>query len=160
MCQTQSVATDSSRIAREARVTWVGTMTGGRGRLSEAPGPELSWPRRAAAAQPQQAATTSPEHLIAAAHAGCYSMSLALVLERAGRRAEQLEVQARCIASLGEGGLAITTIELVVRATVPGLEHAEFAAMVDEAERACPVSNSLRGNVEIRVDAALDAPAA
>ena len=149
------MAADGSRITREAQVTWVGSMTGGHGRLSEAPGPELSWPRRTSPGQPQPSSTTSPEQLIAAAHAGCYSMSLALVLERAGLQAEELEVQARCLAAIGEGGLAIHTVELTVRGTVPGLEPDAFSAMVAEAERVCAVSNSLRGNVEIRVDAAL-----
>lgn len=100
-------------------------------------------------------ATTSPEQLVAAAHAGCYSMSLANVLERAGVAVEQLDVQAHCNAGVGGYGLRIEPIDLGVVGVVPGVDADEFTRLAGEAERQCPVSNRLHGNVQIRVDATL-----
>ena len=98
---------------------------------------------------------TSPEQLIAAAHAGCYSMSLAAVLGSGGTRAVQLEVHARCRARMGKDGRRIEAIELVVDADVPGLDEAGLSRAAEQAERQCPVSAPLRENVEIRVTARL-----
>ena len=144
------------RIERDAHVVWEGGLTDGAGRLTDGDGNDgtaLSWDGRAGASP--QAGVTSPEELIAAAHAGCYSMSLANVLGQAGRTAERLDVQARCIAGLTDAGLRIKAITLEVRGAVPGLDTAEFARLAEEAERQCPVSHTLRGNVAIRVDAQL-----
>ncbi len=146
---------DQTRIEREARASWQGGLEDGAGRVAtSADGQrELSWDGRAGA---PGANGTSPEELIAAAHAGCYSMSLANVLGQAGSKPERLDVQARCTAKLTDAGLGIEAIDLTVRGVVPGLEEEEFRRLADEAERQCPVSNSLRGNVDIRVDARLE----
>jgi osmotically inducible protein OsmC len=153
------MSTDGSRIERDARVTWQGTLSDGSGQIADsagaAQGTDLTWAGRTSAGPPATRGATSPEELIAAAHAGCYSMSLANVLERNGHRPERLDVQARCTAGLGEAGLGIEAIDLVVRGLIPGLDAVEFGRLADEAERLCPVSNSLRGNVDIRVDAGL-----
>jgi len=145
----------ASSIDREARVAWQGGLSEGAGRL-ETPsgvgdGAGLSWGARTGPAP-----GTSPEELIAAAHAGCYSMALSHVLEQHGTMPEHLDVRARCLAE-EDDGLVITAVVLEVVGVVPGLDGAEFSRLAEEAERRCPVSNALRGNVEIRVDALLAA---
>jgi osmotically inducible protein OsmC len=157
------MSSEGAQIAHDARVTWQGTLSDGEGRITDGGAPDgsaMSWAARVKAEAQPASASTSPEELIAAAHAGCYSMSLAHVLEGAGHRAEHLDVQARCTAGLADGGLAIQSIVLTVRGSVPGLDPGEFGRLADEAERQCPVSNSLRGNVEIRLDALLVDPVA
>lgn len=140
-------------IARRARITWTGGLEDGEGRV-EGDGATMSWDERLAPAG-SGAPATSPEELIAAAHAGCYSMSLANVLGQAGTRAERLDVQAHITAAIGETGLGLQAIVLQVRGVVPGVAADEFLRMADEAERQCPISNTMRGNVEIRVEAEL-----
>ncbi len=150
---------DEWGIARDARVLWHGGLDDGEGRVEDGPGAAagatLTWPGRIAPAGPADGEVTSPEQLIAAAHAGCYSMSLAAVLGRGGRRAVQLEVRARCRARMTGEGLRIEAIDLVVEAEVPGLDDAGLAEAAEQAERQCPVSATLRGNVDIRVTARL-----
>jgi osmotically inducible protein OsmC len=111
---------DDWGIARDARVTWHGGLTDGLGRVEggagEATGATLTWPGRTAPTGPPDDAATSPEQLIAAAHAGCYSMSLAAVLDAAGRPPTELDVRARCRARLSADGLRIEAIEIAVDA--------------------------------------------
>jgi osmotically inducible protein OsmC len=153
------MATDEWGIARDARVLWQGGLADGVGHVEDGPGAAagatLTWPGRIAPTSPAAGEVTSPEQLIAAAHAGCYSMSLAAVLGSGGTRAVQLEVHARCRARMGKDGLRIEAIELVVDADVPGLDEAGLSRAAEQAERQCPVSATLRGNVEIRVTARL-----
>lgn len=144
----------------DAHAVWEGDLAGGSGTLREgglAGETPISWKSRVAGSD--DAAATTPETLIAAAHAGCYSMSLAAVLDEAGHRADRLEVRTACRAELGKAGLAIRAIDVDVRGTVPGLAPDEFERLATLAERRCPVSNSLRGNVDIRVTAAFEAAA-
>jgi osmotically inducible protein OsmC len=100
---------------------------------------------------------TSPEELIAAAHASCFSMALALLLGKNDTPPERLTVTAACTLDEVEDAPRITDIELTVRAQVPGLDDAGLANIVAEAADLCPVSNALRGNVEITVRAAIGA---
>jgi len=146
-------------IARDARVSWHGDLSHGSGRVEGAPGAAvgatLTWPGRTAPSAPPGGQLTSPEQLIAAAHAGCYSMSLAAVLGASGRAAERLDVRARCRARMTQQGLRIEAVEILVEAVVPGLDEDDFARATEQAERQCPVSATLRGNVEIRISARL-----
>ena len=146
-------------IARDARVLWHGGLTDGEGRVEDGPGAAagatLTWPGRIAPSSPDDGEVTSPEQLIAAAHAGCYSMSLAAVLGSGGTRAVQLEVRARCRARMGRDGLRIEAIELLVDADVPGLDAHGLSVAAEQAERQCPVSATLRGNVDVHITARL-----
>ena len=99
--------------------------------------------------------TTSPEELIAAAHAACYSMARAAALSRNETPPERLEVSAEVSLDRVEGGLKITSVELSVRGTVAGVDGAAFLELARTAEQSCPVSNALRGGVEIRLQAEL-----
>ncbi len=94
---------------------------------------------------------TSPEELIAAAHAACFCMALSNELSQRGHTPASLEATATCEF---EGG-KVTTMALEVTAEVPGADDAQFREGLDAAEGSCPVSNALRGNVDIRVDGRL-----
>ena len=97
---------------------------------------------------------TSPEELIAAAHASCYAMALSNALGEQGNDPEELKVTATCV--LDMGSLKITTVVLDVSGRVPGLDEEGFRSAAEQAEQVCPVSNALRGNVDIQLNASLD----
>jgi osmotically inducible protein OsmC len=99
---------------------------------------------------------TSPEELIAAAHATCFTMALALVLGEAGTPPERLTTSADCVLAEVEGAPRITEVALRVRAQAGAIDEAAFDDAVASAAALCPVSNALRGNVEISIDAALE----
>jgi lipoyl-dependent peroxiredoxin len=99
---------------------------------------------------------TSPEELLAAAHAGCYAMALSVTLGQQGSPPERLEVSAEAVLDRAGEGFAITTVDLSVRGRAPGVDQASFEDAARQAEGGCPVSNALRGNVDIRLDARLE----
>ncbi len=96
----------------------------------------------------------NPEELIAAAHAGCFSMALAAGLGRSGYQPESVETTAKAHLEKGEGGFAISRIELTTRAVVPDLEEGAFQEHAEGAKENCPVSKALAG-VDIHLDATL-----
>lgn len=99
---------------------------------------------------------TNPEELIAAAHASCFSMSVANTLAKNGFNPVRTDTTATCVlAPKSGGGHEITTMQLHVRAEVPGIDPATFEKMINEADKNCPVSNLLRGGLEIQIDATL-----
>ena len=139
---------------RRASVTWNGDLMNGSGTIDEvgsgAFGPlDVSWPARA---EDATGGTTSPEELIAAAHASCFSMALAGGLAKGGNPPERLSTSAAVTFVPGTG---ITKIALTVRGTVPGLDEAGFREAAENAKANCPVSKALAGVPEITVDAAL-----
>ena len=95
---------------------------------------------------------TTPEELIAAAHAACISMALAAGLETAGTPATRIETRAACTIV----GPKITTMELTMRGKVPGIDQAAFQKAAEAAKDGCPVSGALKGNVQFRLDARLE----
>jgi osmotically inducible protein OsmC len=97
---------------------------------------------------------TNPEELIAAAHAGCFSMALSGSLGRAGYDPESIETRARVHIAKGESGFSITHIELITEARVPGIEDDEFQKAAEGAKANCPVSRALAA-VQIDLDAKL-----
>jgi osmotically inducible protein OsmC len=144
-----------AQAQRRANVVWKGDLAKGTGTLdlnsSEAlQQAQITWASRAE----RPDGKTSPEELIAAAHAGCYSMALSNVLAEGGNEPEELEVNAVC--TFDVDSLKITAVELNVRGRVPGMDESAFAEATREAEQGCPVSNALRGNVEIEVNASLE----
>lgn len=99
---------------------------------------------------------TNPEELIAAAHAACYSMAFAFTLSEKGYQPQSVQTQAVCsVEPQKTGGFKITKIRLETRGQIPGIDAATFQQIAQEAEAACPVSNALRGGVEIELDATL-----
>ena len=99
---------------------------------------------------------TNPEELIAAAHAACLSMALALGLDKAGTPATTIRTNASCTIDRAGDGFRITTMRLEVRGTVPGLGEAGFRQAADSAVKGCPVSQALANNVKIELDARLE----
>jgi osmotically inducible protein OsmC len=138
---------------RTAHVTWAGTLFEGGGTIesvgSGAFGPlDVTWASRAE--EPE--GRTSPEELIAAAHAACFSMALSNGLAKAGTPADRLDTSATVTFVPGTG---ITKVALRVRGTVPGLDEAGFAEQAEGAKENCPVSKALAAVPEITLDAAL-----
>src|SRR2546429_4311721 len=112
----------------------------------------LSWKSRTESA----GGNTSPEELLAAAHASCFAMALSHGLAQAGNPAQQLHVNATCTFEQVEGGFKVSTMVLDVRGNVPGLDQAGFEKAAQAAGQGCPVSNALRNNVAITVNANLE----
>jgi len=138
---------------RSAEVTWKGSLMDGSGTIdsttSGAIGTQpVSWPNRAEDAPSQ----TSPEELIAAAHAACFSMALSHGLAQAGNAPEELKTSATVTFQPGEG---ITRIALTVEGRVPGLDADGFREAAEGAKAGCPVSKALAGVPEITLDARL-----
>ena len=142
---------------RRARAVWEGTLLEGQGRLSTESTPVLSeQPVTWASRTEDPGGRTSPEELLAAAHAACYAMALSAALARRGTPAERLEVTATCAFDKVGEGWGVTTMYLHVRGRVPGLDRAAFEEVARAGEEGCPISNAIRGNVEIRLTAELD----
>jgi osmotically inducible protein OsmC len=138
---------------RTAKVTWAGSLMDGGGRIegvgSGAFGPlDVTWASRAEAPDGR----TSPEELIAAAWAACFSMALSHGLAGAGTPPERLETSVTVTFQPGEG---ITTGAIVVVGTVPGADHAGFVEQAEGAKANCPVSKALAGIPEVTLDATL-----
>jgi lipoyl-dependent peroxiredoxin len=140
---------------RNAEVTWDGSLARGRGVLSSGSHALQDLPVTWAARTETPEGKTSPEELIAAAHATCFTMALALVLGEAGTPPERLTTSADCILAEVDGAPRITDITLGVRADVESLDEGAFNDAVAQAAALCPVSNALRDNVAISMDAAL-----
>ena len=137
---------------RRAAASWEGDLFKGAGTVSALSSglftdAAVTW----AARTEDSGGKTSPEELIAGAHAACFSMALSNELATRGHAPARLDVEAVCAFSDGK----VTTMDLSVRASVPGLDEAGFREGLDAAEGSCPVSNALRGNVDIRVDGRL-----
>src|SRR3954447_13547483 len=141
-------------VEREAHVVWEGDLAEGSGSLSEGSGVLQDSPVTFASRVEQPDGKTSPEELIAAAHATCYAMALSHTLAGKDTPPEQLEVDAVC--TLDDDQLKITTMDLNVRGKVSGISEEEFENAAREAEQLCPVSNALRGNLEIRLQTRLE----
>ncbi len=138
-----------------ASTSWDGTLAQGSGTTSLASGAAaplvVSWGARAERA----AGSTSPEELIAAAHASCYAMAFSNVLAEAGATPEHLDVSVTVTFEVVDGAPTITRSALTVRGGASGIDAAGFAEAAEGAKAGCPVSRALQGNVEITLDAAL-----
>ena len=138
-----------------AHAVWHGSLAEGSGEATLATGIggplPVSWPSRTEA----PSGKTSPEELIAAAHAACYSMALSAELGRAGFTPTSLETDATASFEKVEAGWRLTRMALRVVGEVPGIEQAAFVTAATAAKDGCPVSNALKGNVEITIEAAL-----
>jgi lipoyl-dependent peroxiredoxin len=136
-----------------ATTVWEGSLEKGRGETTTASGTlsatEVTWQARVERTED----TTSPEELLAAAHAACYCMALSLGLGQAGNPPERLEATATVAFAPGEG---VKSSHLVVSGRVPGIDQATFDEAARGAGENCPISGALKGNVEINVEAALE----
>ena len=148
-----------AQAERKATAVWEGSLIEGNGRVTaDTTGifkdQAITWKARTESANGK----TSPEELMAAAHASCYAMAFSNTLAQAGTPADQLQVTATVgfHPKAGGGGFEITYSNLEVRGRVPGLDQAAFEQAAREGERGCPVSNALRNNVQINLTATLE----
>jgi osmotically inducible protein OsmC len=143
---------------REAQAEWQGTLKEGAGRLRLGSGifeGAYSFPSRF-----ESGPGTNPEELIAAAHAGCFSMALTFILGQEGHVARTIRTTAKVHLGATTAGPTITRIELETQADIPGLEPAEFQRMAETAKTTCLVSRALAGVKTIALKAELVATAA
>ncbi len=140
---------------RRAEVVWNGDLQSGSGTFDLASSGAWTGANVSFATRTENPnGNTSPEELIAAAHASCYAMALSNVLHEGGNDPEELRVNATCV--LDMGSLKITSEVLDVHGRVPGLDEDGFQQAVEQADQICPVTNALRGSADIQVNATLD----
>jgi osmotically inducible protein OsmC len=142
---------------RRAEAKWTGTLNTGSGSVtavSSATFADLpvSWAARTEA----PGGLTSPEELLAAAHAACFSMALSGNLGRAGTPPDRLEVAAEVTFDKVEAGWKVVSSALTVRGWVPGSNAADFLAVAEATRDGCPISQAIKGNVELSVKATLE----
>jgi len=142
-------------IERRAHATWDGDLRSGSGRFDVGSGAIGGQEVTFASRFEDSGGKTSPEELIAAAHATCLSMALANGLAQAGHPPTRLETDAVATLDQRESGFRIISMRLTVRGQVDRIDEDAFRAAAEEAKAGCPVSNALVGNVEITLDAAL-----
>ena len=141
---------------RTANVVWNGDLVSGSGMItyvssgvfSRLP---ISWASRTSAHDGR----TSPEELLAAAHASCFSMAFSARLAKNGTPAQSLDVKVEVTFDQGEGGWKVASSNITVKGTVPGIDKATFERLADDAKDNCPISAAIRGNVELSVEATL-----
>ena len=141
-------------MIRKANAVWKGDGRSGTGAITTASG-VLSDSPYGFKTRFDNEPGTNPEELIAAAHAGCFSMALAFGLQAAGFTADELRAEAAVSIEPEGQGFRITRSALTLRARIPGIDAARFEALAREAEKNCPVSKVL--NAEISLDARLEA---
>jgi osmotically inducible protein OsmC len=144
------------RIERIAEAVWEGRVASGSGTIAgrSSSAFELRYSEPARVGDP--AGQTSPEELVAAAHAGCFAMSLAAEISRLHREPRRLSVLATCVMDEVEGrGHLVVASELRVAADVPGLDEVAFREAVERADAGCPISTLIRGAAEVTVSAEL-----
>jgi len=138
-------------MSKYANAEWQGTAKEGKGIISTETGALNKAPFTFASRFGDAKDGTNPEELIAAAHAGCFSMKFSLVLNEAGFTPDKIET--KCDITFGAG--AISKSHLTVKAKVPGISKEKFDACAKDAKENCPISKSLSSNIEITMDATL-----
>ena len=129
-------------ISRKATAHWEGDLKSGRGTISTPASGLMQDTRYGFNSRFGDEKGTNPEELIAAAHAGCFTMALANALAEAGHPAEAIDSRAEVDLSM-EGGPTLSAIRLSTRARVPGIDEAKFRAIADDTKKNCPVSKAL-----------------
>ena len=140
-------------MKRTASAVWQGDLKGGKGALTSASG-VLDQTPYSFHTRFEDARGTNPEELIAAAHAGCFSMALSMILGETGLEPERIDTEAAVSLEPSDDGFSITAVHLNVRARIPGADDAAFADAAEKAKGGCPVSKALNAN--ITMDARLD----
>jgi osmotically inducible protein OsmC len=143
---------------RRAEATWSGDLASGKGKVSASSsgvftGLDVSWARRSEA---DANGVTSPEELLAAAHAACFAMAFSAGLGRNSTPPESLNVTAAVTFDRVGEGFKVVSSALEVRGKVPGIDAAKFMELAEGAKNNCPISGALKGNVELSVNATLE----
>jgi osmotically inducible protein OsmC len=142
---------------RNAVAVWEGNLKNGKGRMKLGSGAFEG--NYSFASRFEQGSGTNPEELIAAAHAGCFSMALSMMLEKAGYTVDHIHTVANVHIDKAGEGFKITTIELETEGKVPGIDEKTFMEHAEAAKKNCPVSMALAG-VQIKLQAKLARPMA
>ena len=142
---------------RRADVVWEGDLIKGKGTVSASTSKvftdlPVTWASRTEAADGR----TSPEELVAAAHASCFAMAFSFGLANAGTPPQRLDVSATVTFDRVGDGFKVVSSALTVKGKVPGLDAAAFAKAAEDAKENCPISVALKGNVALSVQASLD----
>lgn len=142
---------------RRASANWSGDLLSGGGAVSAATSgifdnQAITWRARTEASEGK----TSPEELLAAAHAACYSMALSNQLAQAGFPPARVDVSVEVTADKTEAGWTVLSSAITVRASVPGADAALFAEKAAAAKDGCPISRAIKGSVEITLEASLE----
>jgi osmotically inducible protein OsmC len=141
------------KMNRKASAVWNGSIKEGKGRISTDSG-VLSDTQYSFSTRFEDGHGTNPEELIAAAHAGCFSMALSGQLTTAGHAPEAINTTATVTMEKTDAGFTITKVHLDVTASVPGIDHAGFTTAANNAKAGCPISRVL--NAEITMTATLE----
>ncbi len=139
-------------IKRKGSAVWQGGLKDGRGSISTESGALKEHPYGFAARFEGQKGS-NPEELLGAAHASCFTMALSLILGEAGLTAERMDTTAEVALDQVDGGFAITSVHLTLKAKVPGTDEAGFKELAEKAKAGCPVSKLFK--TEITLDASL-----
>ncbi len=139
---------------RTASAVWHGGLKDGKGSISSQSG-VLKDTQYSFSTRFENGVGTNPEELIAAAHAGCFTMALSAQLSGANLKPESLETTASVKLEKKDDGFAITAIHLTTTAKVPGADQAAFDTAAQNAKNGCPISKLFKGNAEITLDAKL-----
>lgn len=141
---------------RRAEIYWEGELDQGVGSFNLGDWmvgePPVTWESRIG----PEGNNASPEELIAAAQASCFSMALSSVLEKMGTYPETMNVSTLCTLDEVDGNFRIVSIDVDIQGRVPGMDEEGFRSVVEQADQICPVTNALRGNVDIRVNPTLE----
>jgi osmotically inducible protein OsmC len=140
------------KINRKGNAVWSGGLKDGKGSITTESGALSDYPYGFAARFEGQKGT-NPEELLGAAHAGCFTMALSLILGEAGLTATRMATEAKVTLEQVDGGFAITAIHLTLKAEIPGADEATFQELAAKAKANCPLSKVL--NAEISLDASL-----
>lgn len=135
-------------MERKAGAVWKGGLKDGKGTITSASGVLNSTPY-SFSTRFENEKGTNPEELIAAAHAGCFSMALSAELGKAGLKPESISTEAKVTLERQEAGFAITKIHLDVKAKVPGTDQSGFQKVAETAKAGCPVSKVLRADISM-----------
>lgn len=135
-------------MKRSASAVWTGGLKDGRGTISTASG-VLKDTQYSFSTRFEEGQGTNPEELIAAAHAGCFSMALSAQLNNAGRTADKIETEATVTLLKTDAGFTITAVHLKVRAKVPGATPPDFKEAAEQAKSGCPVSRLLKAEITL-----------
>ena len=136
------------KINRIGSATWQGGLKDGRGSISTESGALKAYPY-GFASRFESVRGTNPEELIGAAHAGCFTMALSLILGEAKLTAEQMDTSAKVTLEQVEGGYAITAVHLTLKAKIPGADQATFEKLTAMAKAGCPVSKLLKADITL-----------
>jgi lipoyl-dependent peroxiredoxin len=139
---------------RRAEIVWEGNLPQGSGKFTVGSGAMGEMPVTWTSRTERSDGMTSPEELIAAAHGSCFAMALSNVLDEGGTPPERLEISTVC--TFDVDNVEVSSVDLDIRGRVPDLDAEGFRNAVEQANEGCPVSNALRGNVDIRLNSRLD----